>query len=584
MEKYAPLVYFAYSRLPHVRRSIESILENAESKYTDLIVYSDAPKGVDDSKGVSDVRAYLKTISGFKSITIIERPYNFGLALSIIDGVTSILKNSDQVIVLEDDIVVSPVFLEYMNAGLRKYKNYECIASIQSYVPPNLKLHEKLPNGFFLLGADCWGWATWKRAWGVFEQDGKKLLDLLKKSGMENTFNFNNSFPYTNMLRDQISGGNSSWAIRWYASTFLMKMLSFYPPKALVKNIGNDGSGTHGAQTEKFNGDLLLNPFKFDVDISLEDSSIARREFQIFFISLQPSIFNKLKLRFIASSEYAWRRFKAMMYLIAPPFMMRSLRKIRRANLNSGIRFDGPFESWDLAKKSSVGYGDESIFRASFDSALAVLGGSALFERDSVLFSKYQFSTPIVLGLMRAAAVNQGNLEVLDYGGGFASAYYRHLPFLKGVNSLRWHVVEQKRFAEAGAQLFKDENIKFHMTISEAVGQLTPNIVLISSALQYIENPYEIIDQISKIKPSPVVVIDRLPVSAANNDLIAIQKIPPSIYDASYPVRIFSKNCFLESFSQQWLLYYEELSPEGSMSTSNGNEFKFEGFVFCPRN
>ena len=157
----APIALFVYKRLWHTQQTLCSLLKNAQAKDSDLYVFSDGAKDSHSEKGVNDVRAYIKTLSGFKNIQLIERSQNLGLAQSIIQGVTQLVNQFGKVIVVEDDLLLSPYFLAFMNDGLREYEREEQVASIGAYVFP---VKQSLPDNFFLAGADCWGWATWKRA------------------------------------------------------------------------------------------------------------------------------------------------------------------------------------------------------------------------------------------------------------------------------------------------------------------------------------------------------------------------------------------------------------------------------------
>ena len=133
-------------------------------------------------------------------------------------------------------------FLRFMNDGLDRYADDERVASIHAYIYP---LARPAPETFFLRGADCWGWATWRRAWEHFNPDGKTLLQQLEAHGLTRAFDFDGTAAFTEMLENQIRGLNNSWAIRWHAACFLDGLLTLYPGRSLVHNIGNDGSGTH---------------------------------------------------------------------------------------------------------------------------------------------------------------------------------------------------------------------------------------------------------------------------------------------------------------------------------------------------
>lgn len=285
----APIVLFVYNRPWHTQQTIEALQKNSLATDSELFIYSDAPKNDSAIPLVKAVREYIKSIKGFKNVSIIERRTNYGLASSIIDGVTRITNEFGKVIVLEDDLVTSPHFLNYMNDGLSLYENDENVASIHGYIYPI----DKLPETFFIKGADCWGWATWKRAWNIFEPDGKVLLEKLTSSGLQNEADFNGSYQYTKMLEDQIIGKNNSWAIRWYMSAFLEDMLTLYPGKSFVENIGNDGSGTHSEETKVFSA-IPNACFTELTKINVVENSHCRKRIEEFFLSMKRNIFYRI--------------------------------------------------------------------------------------------------------------------------------------------------------------------------------------------------------------------------------------------------------------------------------------------------
>jgi hypothetical protein len=286
----APITLFTYSRPDHTRRTVECLLQNTLASESDLIVYSDAARTVEKQPAVDEVRAYLKTITGFHSVTIRLRPENFGLAKSIIQGVTEVIQQTDRIIVLEDDMVTSPHFLTYMNEALERYADDERVASIHGYVYP---VDQPLPEAFFLPGADCWGWATWQRGWKNFNSDGQYLLSELKRRKLIHAFDFNGVYPYSKMLEDQISGANDSWAVRWYASAFLAGKLTLYPGRSLVHNIGNDSSGTHCGVVDQF--DTVLSKTTIDIGcVDVQPSPEGRRAFEAFLRKSRSGNFQRL--------------------------------------------------------------------------------------------------------------------------------------------------------------------------------------------------------------------------------------------------------------------------------------------------
>lgn len=275
----APIALFTYARPSHTARTVEALLRNDLAAESDLVVFSDAARSPAHEPQVAQVRALLAGISGFRSVTVHHRPHNLGLSRSIIGGVGQVLQEHDRVIVLEDDMVTSPHFLRYMNEGLERFAGDERVISVHGYVYP---VRRALPEAFFLPGADCWGWGTWRRGWSQFNPDGQALLDELTRRKLLRAFDFDGTYPYSEMLRNQIAGRNDSWAIRWYASAFLASKLTLYPGRSLVHNIGNDSSGTHADDTDAHDTDLSATPIDLH-DVPVEPSREAHAAFEAFF-------------------------------------------------------------------------------------------------------------------------------------------------------------------------------------------------------------------------------------------------------------------------------------------------------------
>jgi hypothetical protein len=256
----APIALFTFKRPEHTRRTLEALANNTEFTDTPLFIFCDGARSETEAFQVEATRKLVRDWP-HPNKTIIERDRNWGLSKSIIDGVTKIINDFGHLIVIEDDLVTSPYFLRFMNAGLHSYKGNEEVASIHGYVYPI----DGLPETFFLRGADCWGWATWKDRWAMFEPDGTKLLHELRHRSLTRSFDFNGTYPFTRMLAKQIAGKNDSWAIRWHASAFLKDKFTLYPGRSLAQNIGIDGSGTHcdgsdGFDTVVANIPILLEP------------------------------------------------------------------------------------------------------------------------------------------------------------------------------------------------------------------------------------------------------------------------------------------------------------------------------------
>ena len=253
----APIILFTYNRPAHTRRALESLRRNTLAAESELFVYSDAARDEADREAVAEVRRIIHGAKGFKAVHIVERDENQGLARNIIDGVTRVTDRYGRVIVLEDDLVVAPHFLRFMNDALETYKDEPRVGHIQAC---DFTDDPSLPDTFLIKFTGSWGWATWKRAWQHFNPDGKALLAELERRGLTREFDFGGKYGFTRMLRRQTEGKNNSWAIRWNASLFLQDILSLNTGRSLVQNTGFDGSGTNCGGGNLYQSRLCTTP------------------------------------------------------------------------------------------------------------------------------------------------------------------------------------------------------------------------------------------------------------------------------------------------------------------------------------
>ncbi|MCX6782231.1 MAG: glycosyltransferase family A protein [Candidatus Magasanikbacteria bacterium] len=289
--KFAPIVLFTYNRPWHTKQTVESLKRNDLAKDSELYIFSDAPRSSSDVHKVEEVRGYLDAIDGFKSISIVKRDSNFGLAKSIVSGVTQIVSEFEKVIVLEDDIVSSPYFLQYMNDALNMYENDEQVMHISGHFFPVDT--DSLPDTFFYGQASCWGWATWKRAWQHYNNDALHLCREIEGSGERWKFNIDGGMSFFSTLKANAKGQINTWAVKWQASIFLENGLCLHPKMSFTRNIGLDSSGVHCSNTKVFDVNVTSHDLKLS-RINLEESVKAREIMKNFYKSIEPSFATKL--------------------------------------------------------------------------------------------------------------------------------------------------------------------------------------------------------------------------------------------------------------------------------------------------
>jgi len=273
LEKYAPVVLFVYARPEHTKRTLNALANNIGASETDLIIFSDGAKKESDIDAVLQVRQISKSAHGFKSVKLVERNSNFGLAKNIIEGLNDISAQFHRFIVMEDDLETAPQFLTFMNSALRRYESNTKIWHISGW---NYPIDVSgLGDAIILRVMNCWGWGSWSDRWKKFEKDTGRLISEFDDEMIRN-FDLDNSGDFWSQVLQNERGEINTWAIYWYATIFKNNGLCLNPAISLVKNIGLDGSGTHGSTQQEQYGSRDVNARShFDFPNEIEESRLG---------------------------------------------------------------------------------------------------------------------------------------------------------------------------------------------------------------------------------------------------------------------------------------------------------------------
>lgn len=293
----APVALFVYKRIEHTKKSINTLAANELAGSTDLFIFSDGGKSEPDWIHVNQVREFLKTVTGFKNVSIIEREKNLGLANSIIAGVNEVINVYKKVIVLEDDLISSPDFLVYMNNVLDYYQKHPHVFAVSGYGFP-VKIRDEYKMDTYLLPgrASSWGWGTWKDRWEKIDWEITDKSNFLRNKETQNSFNYMGK-DMSRMLVQQFKGEIDSWSIRFDYNMFKQAGYCVYPVKSRIFNSGMDGSGTHNPVTNIFDvemskGDKTNLVFADSPDNEIEKSA---QHFFNYNLSLTNKVITKLK-------------------------------------------------------------------------------------------------------------------------------------------------------------------------------------------------------------------------------------------------------------------------------------------------
>ncbi|MCK0505740.1 sugar transferase [Aromatoleum anaerobium] len=288
----APIVLFVFVRADHAKKTLEALAGNDLAAESDLIVYSDGARNDKEETAVNEVRALVKSARGFRSVLIVERQTNYGLARNIIEGVTDVCNRYGRVIVLEDDLVTSPTFLSFMNAALDRHKADKQVWHISGWNYPVDPAG--LGDAFFLRVMNCWGWATWGDRWKHFEKNTDKLIAEFDRK-MIRKFDLEDSGVFWSQILLNQQGRINTWAIYWYATIFKNGGLCLNPAISYVDNIGHDGSGTHGSKAAQvYSTGLNKNSYPHFSGHIIENS-VAIQQIIQFYENIKPTLAQRIR-------------------------------------------------------------------------------------------------------------------------------------------------------------------------------------------------------------------------------------------------------------------------------------------------
>jgi hypothetical protein len=293
MKDLAPVVLFCYARPDHTRETIESLAKNVLAIETTLFVFIDYPRNVNDIQPNSEVVALIESLSGFKDVVIIKRDFNYGLAKNITQGISHVLLQFDKVIVLEDDIVTSPFFIEYMNESLDRYASCKNVWHVSGWNYPINS--ESMPDAFLWRGMNCWGWATWRDRWSHFEKQPKKINDEWTEA-MIYKFNLDGNHNFYSQVIANLEGRIDTWAVFWYATIFSNDGLCLSPSVSHVQNIGHDGTGVHCGSDDIYKIKLSLNKVVSWPD-EISEHLTALDRIKLFYMQNYPSLIKRIYTR-----------------------------------------------------------------------------------------------------------------------------------------------------------------------------------------------------------------------------------------------------------------------------------------------
>ena len=563
-----PIILFVYNRPGYTRRTLEALTANKEAQHSHLYIYADGPKAsatADEIQQIAEVRQLIRTRNWCGEVTVVEAEKNRGLSASIIGGVTEVVNRHGSVIVLEDDLDLSPFFLQFMNDALSVYATEEEVWSVGGC--NFFATSSAIPETFLIRMPDCLGWATWQRAWQHFEPNGRELLQQLTERNLQHAFNVEGTYDFTGMLEAQLRGENSSWAIRWQATAFLQNKLTLYSKHAVTNHIGLGPDATHAGGVDYTSLIHLA-----DQPIAVEKLPVCENQ------QVRQAMVKTFKKLYAVGPVHmsVTARMKQVAKRIVP---QQWINAVRRKNDGAAL-WSGDYAHWQEAQAATSGYQAANILEKVKTTALRVKAGEVAYERDSVVFDKVQYAWPLLACLLKIAAENGLSLNVIDFGGSLGSTYFQNKQFLELLHSLQWNVVEQPHFVLVGNETMADASLRFYEDVDTCLEQTPADVLLLSSVLPYLERPFEHLQRFKNLG-FRYILVDRTAFIDGNSNRLTAQRVPETIYKASYPAWFFSEPAFVDQLADQYELiadFDDSFTPPTALE--DGKRVYWKGFFF----
>lgn len=540
-----PPVVFLIFRRPELTRRVFAEIRRAQPSR--LFIVADGPRAShpDDVTACAAARAVCDEIDWPCEVTRDYSDANHGLRTRVSTGISRAFEFVEEAIVLEDDCLPHPSFFPYCAELLAHYRDDRRILSISG---DNYQAGRWRGDGsyYFSKYPTCWGWATWRRAWRLFDpamaawprfRDSGALVaacpDAKERQHWHDVFDATHA------------GRTNSWAYAWVYTAFAHHALSAHPNRNLIANIGFGPEATHTSGTASFANLPThdLGPVTHPSFV-VQDAEADRIEFQSTHLPAPTTNRDHALRRRVArvgeEVRRAWRSARSAVRPVAPD------------THGSDITFTGDYASWESALHDADGYANPTILERVRESARKVRDGSARFERDGVTFDAPQWNFPLLACLLRIAAERGNRLSVLDVGGALGSVYVQSRDFLQGVSPLNWAVVEQARFAACGRQEFQTDALRFFDSVGDALDARQPDVALLSGVLQYVPDPHALIAQIAATEVRWLLV-DRTPLHAAP-DRIMVQTVPSWVWGGRIriPIRMLDQDKLLATIGAHW--------------------------------
>jgi len=254
--------------------------------------------------------------------------------------------------------------------------------------------------------------------------------------------------------------------------------------------------------------------------------------------------------------------------------MLNKVYKFLKNRVKPVMKWKGNFSTWEEAKEKSNGYAEDIILNKVIEASETVLKHENWFERDGTILKKHLINPQLLCSILYIATNDKiHDFNVLDFGGAFGSVYNQHKKYLINIDTITWNIIEQSHFYKVGKKKFETNVLRFFESINEYRKENTSTkILLLSGVLQYLDNPYQILNQLLELNPEYIIVdLTVLTNKLHEQDILTIQYINKQYYGKkiSYPCWFFNRNRFLNFVIDRYEVIIDQEAYIGTIKYNN---------------
>jgi hypothetical protein len=239
----APVLFLIFNRPETTTQVMEAIRAARPPR---LYVAADGPRErLGEAESCEKVRQIAIAADWPCQVHTLFRNGNLGCRRAVGSAIDWFFEHEEEGIILEDDCVPSAHFFRFCDELLPRFRSETRVMAIcgSCYTRSTFDIPESY---YFSYYPDIWGWATWRRAWRLYDRDLSRWPEFKQSGRLRSAFNGNSwrETTWSNYFDQTATGKIDTWDYQWIYTVIEQNGLACYPTRNLVSNVGWQSDAT----------------------------------------------------------------------------------------------------------------------------------------------------------------------------------------------------------------------------------------------------------------------------------------------------------------------------------------------------